>query len=97
VKLLLDIRKVDLDFKDSKYGRTPLLYTLEKGHEAIVKRLLDTGKVDLDLANIYRRTPLLYTLEEGREVIVKLLLNTGKVDLDFKNSKYGRTSLLYTL
>jgi ankyrin repeat protein len=62
-----------------------------------VKRLLNIGKVDLDLANKYRRTPLLYTLRYRSEAMVKLLLNIGKVYLDFKDSKHGRTLLLYTL
>jgi hypothetical protein len=37
----------------------------------MVKQLLDIGKVDLELADIYRRIPLLYTLEEGYKVVVK--------------------------
>ena len=43
VKLLLDTGKVDVDSKDSQYGRTPLSWAAAKEHKAVVKLLLDTG------------------------------------------------------
>jgi ankyrin repeat protein len=39
VKLLLATGKVDVDTKDSVYGRTPLSRAAENGHEAVVKLL----------------------------------------------------------
>ena len=38
---------VDIDPKDS-FGWTPLSLAAEKGHEAVVKLLLATGKVDVN-------------------------------------------------
>jgi hypothetical protein len=32
-----------------KYGQTPLWWAAENGHEAVVKLLLETGKVEADL------------------------------------------------
>ena len=34
--------------KDEKYGQTPLLWAAEKGHEAVVRLLVDTGKADIN-------------------------------------------------
>lgn len=37
---------MDVDLKD-KNGRTPLSWAAQNGHEAIVKLLVETGKVDV--------------------------------------------------
>jgi ankyrin repeat protein len=42
VKLLLENDGVDLNFKDTD-GRTPLLYAVARGHEAVVQLLLKKG------------------------------------------------------
>ncbi|EJP61221.1 Ankyrin repeat-containing protein [Beauveria bassiana ARSEF 2860] len=44
--LLLDTDRIDIDTRDNN-GQTPLSWAAENGHEAVVKMLLDTGKVDL--------------------------------------------------
>jgi ankyrin repeat protein len=41
VKLLLE-KAVDVDSKDS-YGRTPLSWAAQNGHEGVVKLLLEKG------------------------------------------------------
>jgi ankyrin repeat domain-containing protein 50 len=59
------------------------------GMRAIVKLLLDTGKVDVDSKDSrfgFGQTPLLWAAGNGHEAVVKLLLNTGKVDVDLKSS-----------
>ncbi|KAI9776598.1 MAG: hypothetical protein M1839_009502 [Geoglossum umbratile] len=82
------------DLQDS-YGRTPLSWAAENGHEAAVKLLLATEKIDVDSKNSYnRRTPLSWAAENGQEAVVKLLLATEKVDVDSKDSSNGgRTPL----
>jgi hypothetical protein len=73
---------IGADSKD-KYGRTPLWWAAANEHEATVKLLLDTGKVDADSKdNKNGRTPLWYAAANGHEAIVKLLLDTGKVDAE---------------
>jgi ankyrin repeat domain-containing protein 50 len=55
------------------------------GHEAVVKLLLDTGKVKVNSKDIEVRTPLSRAAENGHEAVVKLLLNTGKAEVDSKD------------
>ena len=43
LKLLLEKDSVDLDSKDTFYGRTPLWWAATNGHEAVVKPLLEKG------------------------------------------------------
>jgi Ankyrin repeats (3 copies) len=67
------------DLKDS-YGRTPLSWAAENGHEATVKLLLE-AKADIESKDsYYGRTPLSWAAENGHEAIVKLLLEIGKID-----------------
>jgi ankyrin repeat protein len=40
---------------------------------AVVKLLLETGKVDADLKDINDRTPLLWATENGHGAVIKLL------------------------
>jgi hypothetical protein len=63
-----------------------------KGHEAVVKLLLATGKVDVDSKSDSGQTPLSLAADGGHEAVVKLLLATGKVEVDSKD-KYGWTPL----
>ncbi|KAH0536092.1 hypothetical protein FGG08_006997, partial [Glutinoglossum americanum] len=79
------------ELQDS-YRRTPLSWAAGNGHEAAVKLLLATEKVDLDSKDSFGQTPLSRAAESGHEAVVKLLLATEKVDLDSKDS-FGQTPL----
>jgi hypothetical protein len=93
VKLL--IVRDDINVNINTSGQTPLLWAAKNGHEAVVKLLLETGKVDVDSkGNLSRRTPLSWAAENGHEAVVKLLLETGRVDVNSKEDNYGgRTPL----
>lgn len=68
----------------SDCGRTILQFAAGKGHEDIVKLLLDT--IHPDIKDRRRgRTPLSFAVNSGHEPIVKLLLITGQVKVDIKN------------
>ncbi|KAK4104683.1 hypothetical protein N658DRAFT_556519 [Parathielavia hyrcaniae] len=71
---------------------TPLLWAAAAGHEAIVKLLLSTGRVDVDSRGISDFTSLWWAAEIGHEGICKLLLRTGNVDVDSRNDN-GMTAL----
>jgi Ankyrin repeats (3 copies)/Ankyrin repeats (many copies) len=75
------------------YGRTPLSWAAVRGHEAVVKLLLATEKVDLDSKDSYEQTPLSWAAMGGHEAVVKLLLATEKVDLDSRDFFSGQTPL----
>ncbi|MCJ1384352.1 hypothetical protein MMC17_007468 [Xylographa soralifera] len=91
--LLKTIRKksADVDIKDQD-GRTLLFWAVENEHEAIVKALLEIGKVNADSKDQNGRTPLSWAAEKGQEAVVIALLKTGKVDADSKD-QYGQTPL----
>ncbi|KAL5585678.1 hypothetical protein FOVSG1_013370 [Fusarium oxysporum f. sp. vasinfectum] len=81
------------DVKD-EWGRTPLSYAAAQGHEAVVKLLLATDKIDADSKDIRGRTPLSFAAGRGHEAVVKLLLtdSTGNVKPNLED-EWGRTPL----
>ncbi|KAN0068626.1 hypothetical protein V8E54_013350 [Elaphomyces granulatus] len=88
--------RVEIDIKDN-YGQTPLSWAATNGNEAVVKLLLETGKVEVDSQDkTGGRTPLLWAAINGHvavvkllfeTAVVKLLLETGKVEVDLKTDK----------
>jgi ankyrin repeat protein len=84
-------KRYELDQRDTN-GRTPLSWAAENGHEAIVKQLLDTGKVDVNSKDNSGLTLLSWAALNGQEATVKQLLDSGKVDVDPKDN-YGLTPL----
>ena len=81
----LIVRGQSLDLKDSN-GRTPLSWAAEKGHEAVVKLLLEKG-AELEAKDYYNgQTPLSRAAEKGREAVVKLLLEKGAGAQNHNNS-----------
>jgi ankyrin repeat protein len=61
------------------------LYTAINKHKAVVKLLLNTGKVKADLGDSNSKTLLLHTAKNEHKAVVKLLLDTGKVNANSKN------------
>lgn len=60
----------------------------KKGHEDVVRLLLDIGKTELDAIDDNGKTPLIWAASEGHETIVKLLLGTGIVDVNARDYEH---------
>jgi len=79
-----------------QYGNKPKMSNLSlaafNGHDAVVKLLLETGKVDADSRDGSGQTPLWWAAQNGHDAVVKLLLETGKVNADSKGGS-GQTPL----
>ncbi|KAF6231660.1 hypothetical protein HO173_010192 [Letharia columbiana] len=71
----------ELESKDNR-GRTPLLWAVVKGREAVVKLLLSRSDVVADSQDDYGRTPLCLAAMHGHEAVVKLLLSRNDVKAD---------------
>lgn len=82
---------MNVDSKDSD-GRTPLSYAVWYGHEAVVKLLFDTGKVDVDSKNSDGRTPLFHAVGNKREAVVKLLCDAKEGGISVANHQQVDTS-----
>ncbi|KAI7385771.1 hypothetical protein KC336_g17904 [Hortaea werneckii] len=101
-KLIAKRKKQPLNFLRSRNhvnqrdsdGRTPLWWAAYSGHEAVVRLLLATGKVDANLADFRGETALLAAADAGHEAVVRLLLAASEVDVNPADT-YGRTALWF--
>jgi hypothetical protein len=79
-------------YLSDSYGRVPLSWAAENGHEAVVKQLLEKGAELESKDSYYGRTPLSWAAVNGHKAVVKQLLEKG-AELESKDSYYGRTPL----
>ena len=57
MQLLIGIDDVDINSRDSHYGKTPRIWAAENGHEAVVRLLIERGDVDIDAKDNLGRHP----------------------------------------
>jgi ankyrin repeat protein len=50
-------------------GQTALLWAAKKGQLRLVERLLDRGRADPNITNIYNQTPLLWAANNGHNAL----------------------------
>ncbi|KAL7957974.1 hypothetical protein V8C34DRAFT_305193 [Trichoderma compactum] len=69
---------------DSSDGRerSPLWYAAREGNGAVVRLLLDTGRVDVNRKDWSEWTPLLLSSKNGHSTVVKLLLADAGISPD---------------
>lgn len=96
VELLLAKDDVDPDVKAGQYDHTVLFLAAKGGHEAVIKVLLERGKVDINATDKIGRTALMLAAESGREAVVRLLLqicnaNINATDINWPDSVHVRS------
>ncbi|KAH0562324.1 hypothetical protein GP486_002978 [Trichoglossum hirsutum] len=94
-RLLLERQHVYADSSDW-YGRTPLSWAAESGHEAVVRLLAEHKNVNADSKDLTGLTPLSLAVWNGHKEVVQLLVSRHDVDADSKD-EYGQTPLLWAV
>jgi len=90
---VLDMKEWDINAADCM-GHTALMWAVRRGHEAVVKVLLEQEGVDPNhVDHEYGRTALIWAIIAGREGVVKMLLERGDVNPNKTDTEYGRTPL----
>jgi len=90
---VLDMKKWDVNAVDCT-GSTALTWAATRGHEGVVKILLEREDVDPDRADtIFRQTPLSLAAVKGQERVVKMLLEREDVDPNREIAPYCQTPL----
>jgi len=80
----------DVNYAESKYGFTPLLYSAQHGSVGMVSLLL-SARANINQRNLYRSTPLMLAAKSGHFSLVRLLweASASVVPAD----AYGKTAL----
>lgn len=77
-------------------SKTPLYLAVKRGHEAVVRWLLEYNDLDVNFADEMKRTALQLAVEGEHETITELLLKHKDVDVNSKNGR-GETLLQTTI
>ena len=79
---------------DDCMGMTALIWASNRGHEEVVKILLEREDVNPNQADTeYGRTPLSWAAESGCEWVVKMLLDREDINPNQTDTNFGRTPL----
>lgn len=86
-----DVQKVNVE---GDVGRTPFLQAAARGAEDIVKLLLPTGQVDVDVRDAQGCTGFWWAASSGHVETMRLLLGTSKVNVRVRDYNNDQTPLL---
>ena len=89
---VLEMKEWDVNAMDNA-SCTPLMWAAVRGHEGVVKMLLERGGVIPDLATRRKQTPLKWAVQLGHEGVVKVFLEREAVNPNQANSVYGPIAL----
>ena len=93
VAAVLDMKEWNINAADCT-GSTALIWAATRGHDGVVKMLLERGDVNPDQADTaYGRTPLSWATKNQHEGVVKMLLEREDVNPDQTDTYYGRAPL----
>ena len=94
-RILLERSGINPNKADTKYGRTPLSWAAESGHE-MVEKLLERNDINPNKADAQSsRTPLSWAAQRRHEGVVEKLLEQNDIDPNKADAQYGRTPLAW--
>ena len=94
--MLLEREDINPNQPDTWYGRTPLSWAAENGHDGTVKMLLEREEVNPDQPDTeHGQTPLSWAAANGHDGIVEMLLEREDVIPNQSDTEYGWTPLLW--
>jgi ankyrin repeat protein len=96
VEELLQRPDIQVDLPESQYGLTPLAAAVAKGRAPIVRRLIQTGRGDVNAPDRRRRTPIFHAIARQDSAIFEVLLADDRLDLSWRDG-LGRTPLIYSV
>ncbi|KAK6348997.1 hypothetical protein TWF730_009757 [Orbilia blumenaviensis] len=70
-----------LDSKDSKFGRSPIVWAALEGHGKVVQELLQWG-VDPNSADYQKRTALFHAAANGHMEVLNILIENDEIDIN---------------
>jgi ankyrin repeat protein len=96
VEDLLQHRDIQVDLPEREYGLTPLAAAVAKGRAPIVKRLIHTGRANVNAPDRWRRTPIFHAIARQDSAILEILLADDRLDLAWPDD-LGHTPLIYSV
>lgn len=86
----------DINSKDP-CGKTPLLWSAEMGHTAIVGLLLQEADIEIECKDAqHRQTPLIWSAKHGYKTIVRILLEHG-ANVDSKDGTFSQAAISWAV
>ena len=92
---VLEMKEWDVNAEDN-VSCTPLIWAAARGHEGVVRILLERGDVNPDLEDQkWSRTPIVWAASEGHIGVVKVFLEREFANPGQTSPVYGQTALYF--